>query len=310
MTKTGTDEWLDERRRGVTSTDIPAILGVSPWRSEGDVGREKLGLPVERQFDDATERRLRIGSALEAVIRAEDEIEHGIKLRRVRRFIVDPKRSILRTSLDFERVGERTIVEAKSSKSRDWDDGLPDYVEAQVRWQMGVARYPRAHVAALRFGSELACFDIDHDEPTFEQLVTIAYDFWDRVQQGGPFNESRASVARAFPLDDGLTMVADAELDEAVKELLAARANLAALTELEERLVAAIETRMGPTSALLGDGYKVTWKRTKDAETTDWKGVANDALGLLDSVTIEQLISRYTTVRAGHRRFVVREETR
>jgi hypothetical protein len=65
---------------------------------------------------------------------------------------------------------------------------------------------------------------------------------------------------------------------------------------------------MGPASALLGDGYKVTWKRTKDREDTDWRGLANDALGLLDPVTIAGLIERYTTVKPGTRRFVVRQE--
>jgi hypothetical protein len=174
---------------------------------------------------------------------------------------------------------------------------------------MGVARYPRAHVAALRFGSELACYDLEHDETAFEQLVLIAEDFWERVHfKGGPFDETRASVARAFPQDDGLMIAADEELDEAVASLLATRATIARMSELEEKLVAAIEMRMGPASALLGSGYKITWKRTKDREDTDWKSVANDALGMLDPVTIAGLIERYTTVKPGTRRFVVRQE--
>lgn len=304
MTVQGSEEWLAERRLGVTSTDIPAILGVSPWTSEGDVARAKAGAVEE--YDEETQRRFRVGRALEAVIRAEDEVEHGIKLRRVHRFIVDPERPLLRTSLDFERVGERTIVEAKSSASRDWDAGLPEYVEAQVRWQMGVARYPRAHVAALRFGQTLLCFDVEHDQPTFDQLVLIAEDFWRRYEAGGPFAESTASARRAWPTDDGTTASADPETQDAIVDLLATRLRLAADEEREEALKASIQTRMGPTTRLLFPGGHITWRRTKETTETSWKELAADALGQLDPITIDGLVARHTTARPGVRRFVIR----
>jgi len=303
----GSEEWLAERRLGVTSTDIPAILGVSPWTSEGDVARAKAGQEVE--VDEETARRFRVGRALEAVIRAEDEVEHGIKLRRVHRFIVDPDRPLLRTSLDFERVGERVIVEAKSSASRDWDAGLPEYVEAQVRWQMGVARYTRAHVAALRFGQTLLCFDVEHDSATFEQLVVIAEDFWRRFEAGGPFTETTASARRAWPTDDGSVEYADTETEEAIEDLIQTRARLALDKAREEALKAAIQTRMGPASRLLYRGGAITWRRTKEITETDWKSLANDALvELADPITTEGLIVKHTTFQPGVRRFVVRED--
>lgn len=303
----GSDEWLAERRLGVTSTDIPAILGISPWSSEGDVARDKQGETIEH--DEATQRRFRLGHALEVVVRAEEVVEHGIALRRVHRFIVHKTDPILRTSLDFERVGERTIVEAKSTASRDWDNGLPEYVEAQVRWQMGVAGYPRAHVAALRYGRELVCHDVEHDEDTFAGLVTIAHDFWDRLRAGGPFSESRESVRRAWPVDNDQMIAADADLIEAVGQLLATRRDLELLRDFEDKLVTAIEMRMGEAAALVGPGWRVTWRRAKDANVVDYKSLANDALGLLQPETIEALMTRHTATRPGVRRFILKEET-
>lgn len=303
----GTDEWLAQRRLGVTSTDIGPILGVSPYRSEGDVARSKTGAVEEH--DAETERRFRLGRGLEPVVKIEDELEHDVRLRRVDRFIVSTEDPILRTSLDYERVGERTIVEVKTSTSRArWRDGLPEDVEAQVRWQMGVSGYPRAHVAALLYGDTLACFDVEHDEDTWRALVTIAEDFWRRVLDGGPFEETRASVSRAWPLDDGTMMTATEELDEAVNALLITRAHLADLSEKEDRLVAAIQTKMGPATALLGSGYRITWKRTKEVRETDYKALASDALGALaDPIRIVELTDRHTTTRPGSRRFTVKE---
>ncbi len=305
--KQGSDEWLAQRRRVVTSTDIPAILGISPWASEGDVARAKRG--EEEPPDAGTARRFRLGHALEEVVRAEDEIEHGTKLRRVHRFIT--RGDIAGTSLDYERVGERTIVEIKTTGGRAFDDGLPEYVEAQVRWQMGVARYPRAHVAVLRSGSQLICYDVEHDEATFDGLKVIAADFWQRYLAGGPFAETRDSVRRAWPRDDGTELDAEPPVVEAVDDLVTTRGTIAQLKEHEDALVAAIQTRMGPATAINGPGWRVTWKQAKDTEVTDYKTQAHDALRALadhDPAAAEVLTTIHTNTRPGSRRFLVRME--
>lgn len=289
-------EWYAARRLGVTSTDIVAILGLSRYRSEGDIARSKAA--TDDEPDDDMRRRL--GRALEDVIRSEDELAHGIKLRRVRRFVVDPDRPLLRTSLDFERVGERTIVEAKSSTSRGrFEDGLPEDVEAQVQWQMGVARYPLAHVAALRFGSTLVCYDVPFDAAMFDGMVTIAEEFWSRYLAGGPFSESRASTGRAWPLDDGSTMVADAALSEAVQALAETRSTIKRLETQRDDLEVAIQTRMATATTLTGDGFRVTWKRTKDRTEVDYKTLKADH---------PDLVAEYTSTRPGTRQFLVKME--
>lgn len=298
-----TSEWLEARRELVTSTDLPIVLGLSPYKSEGALAREKLGTPDVEDIDARRDRMLRLGLALEDIVRAEDEREHGIKLRRVNRLVTSRAIPWAATSLDFERVGERTIVEAKTSRAGRWDDGLPQDVEAQVRWQMGVAGYPRAHVVVLRYGTELECFDLEHEEPLFQGLVTIAEDFRRRLALGGPFAENAASVKARWPRDDGSEMAADADLDDAVYALLALREKRKALEADEERVETAIKTRMATATALVGSGYRVTWKRTKDVETTDWKNVATGLLKQLPEAERTALVGLSTTVREGFRPF-------
>lgn len=301
MTTQRTPEWLAERREGITSTDIPVILGLSPYKSEAALAREKAG--DESEHDEATLRRFRFGLALEAVIRDEDELEHGIRLRRVNRLLRHREIPWAMTSLDFERVGERTIVEAKSTASRRWDEGVPADVEAQVRWQMGVARYPRAHVAVLRSGSELACYDLEHDPALFDGLVAVAADFRRRLAEGGPFAESLASIRARWPSDDGSEMAADAETAEAVRDLLATRAVIDELEAKEEALKVAIQTRMGEASLLVGDGWHAVWRRTRDREEVDWKGVAAGLLAAMPETERTALVGLHTSVRPGFRPF-------
>jgi putative phage-type endonuclease len=305
-----TPEWFAARRQGITSTDVVAILGLSRYKSEGDVARDKAGAEPETP-DAASARRMRIGTAVQDVIRAEEEEEHGIKLRRVKRLITHPDLPWAITSLDYERVGERTIVEVKSSASRDWDDGLPERVEAQVRWQMGVAGYPAAHVAALRYGSQLACFDVTHDDAVWANLLLVAENFRERLAAGGPFDETRESARRAYPFSDGTTIDADDDVIVAVRDLLSTREYIKAAERREDALVAAITTRMGPAEELIGvPGVKVTWRRASDTTQTNWQLVAEGVLARLTEQEREALISVQTETRPGSRRFVVRETSR
>jgi putative phage-type endonuclease len=301
-----TPEWYAARREGITSTDVVAILGLSRYKSEGDVAREKLsGVPLN---GDGETRRMRIGTAVQDVIRDEEEIEHGIKLRRVRRLITHPTIPWALASLDYERVGERTVVEVKASTSRDWDSGLPERVEAQVRWQIGVGGYDRGHVAALRYGAELACFDVDHDQSMFDNLLLIASNFRERLAAGGPFDETRASARRAYPYSDGTTIGADDDLIEAVRDYLATKALIRSAEAREDRLAAAITTRMGPAEEVVGiPNVRVTWRRASDRTETQWKLLAEGLLAQMPEAERDALVSIQTVVKEGGRRLLVRE---
>ena len=294
-----TPEWETARRGYITSSAIPVILGLSPYRCEQDLADEMSG--TEQPIDAKRERMFRLGHSLEAVIRAEDEIEHGIKLRSVNRFIVSPTIPWAATSADFERIGERCLVEAKSSNAREWDEGLPQHVEAQCRWQMGVAGYPRCHVVVLRNGRELACFDLELVAAVFADLVTAAADFHARLLAGGPFAQNSDSIKRRWPADNGAEMVADEALAEHVRQLRAAREMKRQAEAIEEAQESAIKSRMGEIAVAVGQGFRVTWKRTKDSETTDWKAVADEALGNLPETERTALVGRFVTVRQGFR---------
>ena len=294
-----TAEWLGARRRIITSSAIPILLGLSPYKSEQDLAEEMDGKVDEP--DAKRERMFRLGHSLEAVIRDEDQIEHGIKLRSVNRFLVHPTIPWAATSLDFERVGERCIVEAKSSRARRWEDGLPQDVEAQVRWQMGVAGYPKAHIAVLRHGSELDCYDVEHDPAVFDGLVAIAENFLTRKAAGGPFAQNAASLRRIYPSDSGEMMDADPDLAEAVEALIALRERRRQMEAQEEQIEAAVKTRVGVYSVVSGPGWHLTWKRTKDRSETDWRSVADGLLRQLPEPERTALVGLHTIVSPGFR---------
>jgi predicted phage-related endonuclease len=198
-------------------------------------------------------------------------------------------------------------VELKWTGSRArFRDGLPDDVAAQVQWQLMVAETGVADVATLTVGEpELRVFEVVADPLLIAHLVAIADDFRARLAAGGPFAQSLESVKRAHPADDGSEMAADADLVAAVHALRDVRGRLDELETTEKALKVAIQTRMADAAVLVGDGFRVTWKRTKDATETDWKSIASGLLNALPEPERAALVGLHSTARPGFRPFRV-----
>lgn len=298
----GSPEWLTARRDLITATDIPVILGLSPYKSEGELAREKLG---ESEPGEST-IPMRVGTALQGLIADEAERVTGRTYRQAHGLWMHADLPWAAASPDGTTVGERRLLECKWTANRSrFADGLPDDVAAQVAWQLFVADYPAADVAVLIGGNEVRVFDVARDAALEANLVAIAEDFRARLAAGGPFTESNDSIKRRYPTDDGSEMVADAELDEAVRTLISVRAQREALDDTVDHIEAAIKARMGEVATLVGDRWRVTWKQTKPAETTDWKSVAAGLLTRLPEPERTALVSVATTTRPGARPFRV-----
>lgn len=296
--------WLAARRHLITATDIPILLGISPYACEADLADQKRG------YADIEENLpMRVGSFLEPLVAAEYTRVTG---KRVRRFHVMVRHDDVwwaAASPDGQVVGERRLLEFKTSGSRSrFADGLPEDVQAQVVWQLGVTGYPVADVVVLVGNSELLIIEVTADPALFADLLRIAEDFRRRLGEGGPFARSEERIRRDHPVDDGTAIQADNDTAEAVRALLALRASIARYEDDEKRLKAAIEARMGDAALMTGPGFRVTWKRTKDREETDWRALAIEVTAPLPEPERIALVGRHTTVRAGFRPLRVMED--
>jgi putative phage-type endonuclease len=304
----GSPEWLAARREHVTATDIPVLLGISPWRCEQDIADEKLS-------GNGQESTLvmRVGSALEDLIADAYAVRLGRKVRRVRGLW--ESRTIPWAAASPDATAGGLLVELKWTGSRTrFRDGLPDDVAAQVQWQLMVAEAPVADVATLTVGEpEIRVFTVYADPDLQANFVAIAADFRRRLAEGGPFAQSLESLKRAHPADDGSELVADPDVTAALMALRAVRRQMDALKSNEEALKIAVQTRMADASVLTGEGYvdgvavpfRVTWKRTKDATETDWKSLASGLLNAMPEPERAALVGLHSTVRPGFRPFRV-----
>ena len=293
----GSPEWLAYRRTVITGTDIPILLGLSPYRCEADLADEKAGAAGQ----EATVR-MRVGSFLEPLILEEYEAATGSRAVRYRAMVRHAEVEWAAASPDARRVGTRRLVELKWTTSRQrFADGLPRDVEAQVAWQLGCTGYPVADVAVLTPDGLLSVVEVEADPAVFADLVAVAQDFRRRLAAGGPFARSEERIRRDHPADDGSEIEADRDTADAVVALLELRAQIARHEATEKALKAAIEARMGDAALMTGPGFRVTWKRTKDRSETDWRAIADELITPLAETERAALVGRHVTVRAGMR---------
>lgn len=295
-----TPEWLEARRGLITATDIPILLGLSPYKCEADLADEKLGLvePTESTL------RMRVGQALEPLIAQEYAIKTGNAFKRYHAMVQHPMISWAAASPDYRVVGQRRLVEVKKSVRSRFADGVPQDIEAQVAWQLGVSGFPVADIAVL-IDDDVEIFEQPADDELFDNLVEIASGFRARLASGGPFARDHDRIKRDYPADDGSIIAADADLEDAVHALLTLRSQRKDLEAQEELIEDAIKARMADAAKMTGAGFEITWKRTKDVETTDWKSIADGLLRQLPETERTALVGIHTTVRPGFRPFRV-----
>lgn len=196
--------WLTLRRTGIGSSDMAAVLGMSKYRSELDVFRDKVGdTPIDS--DDAGEAAY-WGTVLEAPVAARWAEVHGVKVRRIGTVAHVEHRHML-CDLDRYVIGcpdhARCALEVKTRsawKSDEWKDGAtPEDVEAQVMHQLAVTGLDAIHIAGLIGGQRLESRLILPDPDYIADLFAVGDEFWtNHVAAGVPPAISSLELLEAY----------------------------------------------------------------------------------------------------------------
>jgi len=179
--------WLDARRAGIGSSDVPAILGVSDFGTPLHVYLDKVdqlpddagdpafwGLVLEGPIADEWARRCRSVVEPIGIVEHEGHPHHRATLdRRVTECPLSETR---------RQVCALEVKTRSAFKSARWHDGAPDDVLAQVLWQMHVTGYDHMHYAVLIGGNDYRQGVIradDHRQVTAD-IIAAADLFWTR----------------------------------------------------------------------------------------------------------------------------------
>ena len=224
---TSRDQWLAERAKDVTSTEVAALFGLSPYVTEFELWHRKRDGVIE---DHEPDERIRWGTRLQDAIAAGVAEDRKWHIRRIDEYMRDPSLR-LGASFDFEAVDAelgRGLAEIKNvdraefyEKWADLPSGLeaPQHIELQAQVQMEVADAPWCAIVALVGGNDARVTVRMRDREIGQHIRRRVEAFWQSIDAGIPpkpnYDQDAEFLCRLHGrADKGVEIEADAELEQ------------------------------------------------------------------------------------------------
>lgn len=245
----GTNEWLLWRQKGIGSSDVAIIMGLSPWKTAYQLWLEKGDkVKVENGENFATRR----GHENEPKARAHVELLTGKSWPAD--LIIDEKKPHYRVSLDG-RCGDE-ILEIKVPSIKLVDDvetlglqGIPDYYMVQMQYQLLVSKAKRCMFVCFHpERNKISSVWVEPDEVWLKKIVKAVDDFWDMLKTG----EQPAMTARDYIQLDNQSFLDDA------KSYITLQNDIKILEQKLDAVKARILEQAKVHPAIEGGGIKVT----------------------------------------------------
>ncbi len=288
-----TDEqhWLECRTKDITSTEVAALFGLSPYITEFELWhRKKQGVVVKFEANE----RMKWGTALQDAIATEIAKEKCWTVRRMNEYIRDPKERA-GASFDFSIEDERTVhsveewpkitepkkytslglLEIKNVDSLQFRDGwivhesgdieAPLHIEIQVQHQLMVSGRKFCHIGALVGGNDLKMVYREPNKKIFASIRAKIAAFWESIEANQPpkpnFVQDAAFISKLYGYaDPGKIM------NLSGNDLILAKAQeYKRLGDVEKKakedrsaIKAELLTIIGDAEKAEGDGFKIS----------------------------------------------------
>lgn len=313
------DHWLALRAQDLTSTDIAALFGMSPYKTRFELWHEKRSGEIVRIAEND---RMRWGSRLESSIAEGIAEDRGWCVRPFKEYLRDDELRI-GSSFDYRvcgggfdlsggRIGgaidspNDAILEIKTVDAlafrNGWkieDDMLvaPDHIELQVQHQMLVSGLRRAYIGVLVGGNDVRILEREADDGVHRAIRSEAAAFWDSIAAGTPPDpvmpdDARAVIRLNSYAEPGRLRDArgDAVLASAIADYARLGREIDDLQAIRDARKAEILQAIGDAEKVLADGFTIS------------TGMVADSPGTL--VTAE-MVGTYIGGRRGFRNFRV-----
>lgn len=271
-------EWLALRRQDVTSTEVAALFGCSPYMTEFELWHRKKG-NVEVDFEP--NERVVWGQRLQDSIAAGIAHDQSWSVRRMNEYMRDRD---LRAgaSFDFECVihedegspvqGERGILEIKNVDGLQFKDKwtvdgdnveAPLHIELQVQQQLFISGTKFAYIGALIGGNRVVLIKREPDQKVIEQIRKKIGAFWDsiarNVEPSPNFGEDLDIIQRVYGIaEPGRVLKATEEISKLASRYKSVSEIARNATEQKDAAKAELLTLIGNAEKVIGDGFSIS----------------------------------------------------
>src|ERR1035437_5090285 len=232
-------EWLDLRCKDITSTDVGALFGISPYTTAYELWhRKKDAINVSLEDND----RMFWGRKLQDAIASAVAEKNGWMVRRMDEYMRDTE-TRLGSSFDFSidpavctqgaAYWGDGILEVKNVDyiqfKKEWivrEDGsieAPLHIEIQAQHQLLVSGKQYLWLAALVGGNDLKLIKRTPDQKIFSAITAKAWDFWQSIEDNKPpapdFANDADFIAKMYNFAEPGKII-DISEDTRIKELV------------------------------------------------------------------------------------------
>lgn len=236
----------------------------------------------------------------------------------------------------FDHHGEVIgFADAKTSsmmRLKEWGDAGSDHIPMEYQFQFAfygellrlkLGRAVPCYVPVLIGGNDDRVYKVEHSESMVADLFPILHEFWNEnvkaevPPSAEPTELGKKALSKLYPEDTGEVLQADEQLTILAETL---KVHKQEFKEAEDNKTASenqIKDQMGDASRLEGNGWYLTWKKSKDSTGIDWEAVVMELLlwhigeepliemteesyRLLDTITEKHII----TTKKGGRKFL------
>jgi putative phage-type endonuclease len=209
---------------GIGASEISTVVGMNPFASPWDLWTLKVGDRDAVIQNQAMEW----GHRLEPAIRQKyaDETQAHVQVPLESMFSKEtPWARATPDGIVVDESGDHSkwlhLLQCKNVSfwmGKEWADTLPVYVQLQELWEMYVTGLSRADVACLIGGNDFRIYTVHRDDKAISDLVTLAADFWRRVESKTPPEIDNSAACKEhfekrLALENAVELTADSELE-------------------------------------------------------------------------------------------------
>jgi predicted phage-related endonuclease len=289
------EEWLDLRKRDITSTEASALFHESPYQTVFELYQVKRGA-IESSFQ--MNDRVEAGQFLEPAIAAYAAHKFGLEIEPLKGVYARIPAFRLGASFDYLITGGAGVPEdlrpllpfpmdCKNKdyvqfKREEWQAGEPGVIEAPTHIMLQMVQqelcggYGASAVAVLVGGNDLRICWQQHSPGAAKKIIEASRDFWAAIAEGREPSPDYARdgevLKRLFARPDPRLALADDQLEpamDAVAAYLVGREAETAAGKSKEHAAARIMDLMRETEEVaLPDGSRITWRADKRGRRT------------------------------------------
>lgn len=280
----GSAEWQAQRRNYIGASDVPAIMGLSPYGSAYDVWLQKRGLSTVDE-----NAAMRWGHYHEGSIAAEYQRQFPDVTLETVGTLPHPKYSWLRATVDrlvTHPDGTVHPLEIKSTSEylgKRWGqpgtDEVPDYVTVQTHVQLMVLDLSFAHAAVLVGHSDCRLpYLIERDRELEQMILDETHDFHQRCVVGGEEPEitgpnSEQHLRRKYQTHTDVVRELDGDEAALHAKYVALYRQIKALEEQEKELKTQVMQLIRGDYGVKSMAGKSIWYEQRGRESFDHKGL-------------------------------------